>query len=149
MRAVADQMRPLSTQACLGANHEGTFKLAVLDSEVVGDARWTGLELPKVHGTYASRTDAGRDASATPASEAPHTFHEVHLSMRALHAILGSAPLSKSTVACICTGYCVVLYVYLIGQNRGPDDAPPGVLNVRSAASLTHQFVVAGLDLDT
>lgn len=48
---MADQMRPLSHQACLSANRAGTFKLAVLDSEVVGDATWTGLERPHVQGT--------------------------------------------------------------------------------------------------
>lgn len=52
MRAVADQMRPLSNEACLAANHQGTFKLAVLDSEVVGDASWSGLDLPRVNGSY-------------------------------------------------------------------------------------------------
>ncbi|WFD29270.1 Checkpoint protein hus1 [Malassezia sp. CBS 17886] len=44
--AIAEQMRPLSSRASVAANNEGAFRLSVLDSEVVGDATWTGLERP-------------------------------------------------------------------------------------------------------
>lgn len=67
----------------------------------------------------------------------PQDFFGVHLSMRALQSVLGSAALARSTVACICTGYCIVLYVYLGGRKDrvGKPGGGAGVLNVGQATS--------------
>lgn len=121
----------MSSEVCLAANQQGTFRLAVLDSEVVGDASWSNLEMPRVQGRLPrSATDtAGRDA---PADTSPRDFHEVRLSMRALQNVLSSAPLAKSTIACLCADYCIVLYVYLTGQQEpSANNSATGVLNVR------------------
>ncbi|KAI3626385.1 hypothetical protein CBS9595_001746 [Malassezia furfur] len=125
VRAVAEQMRPMSSEVCLAANQQGTFRLAVLDSEVVGDASWSDLEMPRVQ---------GRDTGIGTSSR---EFHEVRLSMRALQNVLSSASVAKSTIACLCADYCIVLYVYLTGQpERSANNSVTGVLN----------FIVAGLD---
>lgn len=76
-----------------------------MDSDVVGEATWTGLEHPSVQAAPAARPDAD-----------PHVYHEVHLNVRALQSVLSSAAVAKSTVACLCAGYCAVFYVYLPGQ---------------------------------
>ncbi|WFD21900.1 Checkpoint protein hus1 [Malassezia equina] len=68
VKAMAEQIRPLATQVCLGANHSGALRLAVMDSDVVGEATWTGLEHPSVQAAPAARPDAD-----------PHVYHEVHL----------------------------------------------------------------------
>lgn len=131
VKSVAEQMRSLSNQVCLGANHSGAFKLAVIDPEVVGDAIWTGLEHPHVSNQSAEQLP--------PATR--QAWQEVSLNMRAFQNVLGCAPLAKSTVACICTNYCIVFYVYLNGQSHKPlhrtnGSSGPGVLNVRSSPIL-------------
>lgn len=69
------------------------------------------------------------------------------MSMRALQSVLNSSSLAKSTIACICSEYCIVFYVYLAGSERGAGNSATGVLNVRNLASGTlTQFIVAGLD---
>lgn len=87
-------------------------------------------------------------------------FHEVHMHTKALQGVLSCSTLAKSTVACFCSGYCVVFYVYLAGQSRqarpmqrtGNNDR--GVLNVRitllnsGGSNRVSQFVVAGLAHD-
>ena len=126
VRAVTDQLRFLSSQVCLAANHEGSLKLEVIDSEVVGEASWSHLEHPRVQHTEITTVD-------TPQS----MYRAVHMSMRALQNVLGAAGWAQSTIACICSGYCLVFYVYLsskrMSDNRSNTHNPPveGGLNVR------------------
>lgn len=128
VKAMAEQIRPLATHVCLGANHSGALRLAVMDSDVVGEATWTGLEHPSVQATP-SRPEAD-----------PHVFHEVHLNVRALQSVLSSASVAKSTVACLCTGYCAVFYVYLTGQtdshSAGSNSSREGIYGVMNVRDL-------------
>ena len=151
MRLVNDQMRSLSSHVVLAANHDGTLKLALADDDVIGSAYWTRLEHPNVQG------DMEQDLLAESSRK---KFHEVHMHTKALQGVLSCSMLAKSTVACFCSGYCVVFYVYLAGQSRqtrpmqrtGNNDR--GVLNVRitllnsGGSNRVSQFVVAGLAHD-
>ena len=120
----------MSSEVCLAANQQGTFRLAVLDSEVVGDASWSDLEMPRVQGMLL-RSVADRTGRDTGIGTSSREFHEVRLSMRALQNVLSSASVAKSTIACLCADYCIVLYVYLTGQpERSANNSVTGVLNV-------------------
>lgn len=127
VKAMAEQIKPLATHVCLSANHNGALRLAIVGSDVVGEATWTGLEHPSVQAPAPSRPEAN-----------PHAFREVHLNVRALQSVLNSANVAKSTVACLCTGYCAVFYVYLNGQTdsyptgqHASREGVNGVMNVR------------------
>ncbi|WFD25619.1 Checkpoint protein hus1 [Malassezia nana] len=133
VKAVAEQIRPLATQVCLGANHSGALRLAVMDDDVVGEATWTGLEHPSVQAEHPAQPEGD-----------PHTFHEVHLNARALQSVLSAASVAKSTVACLCADYCAVLYVYVTGPadtyaTASRAHRPGGIQGIMN-------FVISGLD---
>ena len=128
MHAMSELMRTLSSYVSLSASQQGTLKLSLSDQHVEGSACWFQLEHPQVH-TQANDNHASNTS--------PDAFHEVHISMKAMQNVFSCASMAKSTVACICAGYCVVFYVYISGashrsihQTNGPQQVR-GVVNVR------------------
>ena len=126
---MSELMRTLSSYVSLSASQQGTLKLSLSDQHVEGSACWFQLEHPQVH-TQANDNHASNTS--------PDAFHEVHISMKAMQNVFSCASMAKSTVACICAGYCVVFYVYISGasqhrsihQTNGPQQVR-GVVNVR------------------
>jgi len=105
LRTVAEHMRALSEVLALQANHRGDVRLSVSTDHVTVDTQWTKCILPEM-------TDPSQDDEEREKPD-PEQLFGVLLSVRGFLKFLSSHVVSTQTIACICQGHCVILYVYI------------------------------------
>jgi len=117
MRTVVERMAKLSPIIGFGAQDDGTLKVEIATDSVAVETTWRDCPLPHITGDEdQADKEKGVEGDIRP-------YHAVLLSMRSLLRFLSSHLVSTTTIACICTGHCLILYVYI-----GEMDDSGGVL---------------------
>ncbi|KAF9818764.1 hypothetical protein IEO21_02544 [Rhodonia placenta] len=103
LRTVVERLRPLADEVvAIYANNAGSVKICAQTESARVDVMWKGLQNP------------GKSAS-DPEDEPhdPEQMHGVLVSLKSLQKFLSSHVVSTTTIACICKGHCIILYVYI------------------------------------
>jgi len=112
MRTVVERMAKLSSVIGFSANAQGTLKLEIATESLAVDTTWRNCPLPKMSGDTQSDED-----------EEPDALHAALISIKSLQKFLVGTTVCTTTIACICSGHCLILYVYI-----GDVDDSGGVL---------------------
>ncbi|KAG9008869.1 hypothetical protein FRB94_012838 [Tulasnella sp. JGI-2019a] len=115
VRTVVERMAKLSPIIGFSAQADGNLKVEIATDSVAVETIWQNCPLPQIAG------EGGEKDNSMEEDEKP--FHAVLLSMRSLLRFLSSYVVSTTTIACICSGHCLIMYVYI-----GEMDDSGGVL---------------------
>jgi len=107
LRTVVERMAKLSSLIGVYANAEGTLKLEIETDSVAVETTWTNCPLPHIPGIEQDQGEANNS------QENGKSFHAAIISLRSLSKFLSSYVVSTTTIACICSGHCLILYVYI------------------------------------
>jgi len=106
IRTVVERMAKLSHVVGFSANKEGIFKLEIATDSVTVETQWKDCPLPQIN-------EPGAEAEPAPEDENPAKFYGVLLEVRSLLRFLSTYVVSTTTIACICSGHCLIVYVYI------------------------------------
>ncbi|KAG8864791.1 hypothetical protein FRB96_003377 [Tulasnella sp. 330] len=120
IRTVVERMAKLSPIIGFSAQADGNLKVEIATDSVAVETIWQNCPLPQIAG---DGEDANQDGKNKDAEREEKPFHAVLLSMRSLLRFLSSYVVSTTTIACICAGHCLIMYVYI-----GEMDDSGGVL---------------------
>ncbi|KAH9940824.1 cell cycle checkpoint [Epithele typhae] len=115
LRAVIDRLKPLANDGIsFRANHSGDLQLSVSTDNARVEIAWTGLSNPPMTRDPAGQGQGSQASQAQSEEEKdPKQLHGVLVSHKALSRFLNSHVVSTTTIACICSGHCMILYVYI------------------------------------
>lgn len=105
VRTVVDRMRSLSDVVGISANRAGQFKLSIQTQRIKADTVWNSLTNPNI-GEGDNAADEDEEVEADQ-------YYSVLVSVRSLTRFLNAHLISTSTIACICSGHCIIMYVYI------------------------------------
>ncbi|KAH9981897.1 cell cycle checkpoint [Russula compacta] len=109
MRAVVERMRNLSDVIAVRANSSGCLQLSASTEVVKADITWSDCSHPRIAADGASQVNTGaEDEPDERERERPDPSNSSpFLKFLNAHAV------SKTTIACICQGHCLILFVYI------------------------------------
>ncbi|KAF8263888.1 cell cycle checkpoint [Lactarius quietus] len=118
MRAVVERMRNLSDVIAVRANSSGCLRLSASTEVVKADITWNDCSHPPMAGDDASQANAGAAGEREEGNEErerpdPTKLFSVLVRARSLLKFLNAHAVSKTTIACICQGHCLILFVYI------------------------------------
>ncbi|KAH9070811.1 cell cycle checkpoint [Lactarius deliciosus] len=116
MRGVVERMRNLSDVIAVRANSSGCLRLSASTEVVKADITWNNCSHPRMTGDNPSQARAGADDERGEEDrERPDPTHlfSVLVHARSLLKFLNAHAVSKTTIACICQGHCLILFVYI------------------------------------
>ncbi|KAH8983510.1 cell cycle checkpoint [Lactarius akahatsu] len=120
MRGVIERMRNLSDVIAVRANSSGCLRLSASTEVVKADITWNNCSHPRMTGDNPSQARAGAEdgrgeEDREPEPERPDPTHlfSVLVHARSLLKFLNAHAVSKTTIACICQGHCLILFVYI------------------------------------
>jgi len=102
VRTVVDRMKALSNVVGISANRSGQLKLSIQTQRIKADTVWSNLTNPKIG-------EGEEEEEETPAEE----YHSLLVDVRSLTRFLNAHLISTTTIACICSGHCIIMYVYI------------------------------------
>jgi len=106
LRTVVDRMRALSDVVGISANRAGQLKLSIQTQRIKVDTIWSNLTIPNI-GQNDQAPDQGQNAVDL------EQYHSVLVSVRSLTRFLNAHLISTTTIACICSRHCIIMYVYI------------------------------------
>jgi len=110
LRTIVERLRPLSDVIAVRCNNNGKLEISVQTEGVRVDTQWSGCTNPKMAQEGASQNaEAGGEIEKPD----PDQLFCVLISIKSFIKFLNSHVLSSTTIACICQGHCVILYVYI------------------------------------
>ncbi|KAH9952913.1 checkpoint protein Hus1/Mec3 [Lactifluus volemus] len=115
MRAVVERMRSLSDVIAVRANSSGCLQLSASTEAVKADITWNNCSHPRMTGDGASQTNANADQDENEERERPDPkqLFSVLVHTRSFLKFLNAHTVSKTTIACVCQGHCLILFVYI------------------------------------
>lgn len=120
MRGVIERMRNLSDVIAVRANSSGCLRLSASTEVVKADITWNNCSHPRMTGDNPSQARAvaedergGGDREPEPERPDPTHLFSVLVHARSLLKFLNAHAVSKTTIACICQGHCLILFVYI------------------------------------
>ncbi|KAI9451369.1 cell cycle checkpoint [Lactarius psammicola] len=119
MRAIIERMRNLSDVIAVRANSSGCLRLSASTEVVKADITWNNCSHPRTTGgDDASQANVGAGGEREEEDrerERPDPTHlfSVLVHARSLLKFLNAHAVSKTTIACICQGHCLILFVYI------------------------------------
>lgn len=118
IRAVVERMRNLSDVIAVRANSSGCLRLSASTEVVKADITWNDCSHPPMSGDGASQANVGTqgergEASGERERPDPTQLFSVLVHARSLLKFLNAHAVSKTTIACICQGHCLILFVYI------------------------------------
>ncbi|KZV79678.1 cell cycle checkpoint [Exidia glandulosa HHB12029] len=111
LRTVLERKAKLSDVVAIRCNKRGCLKLAI-ETEVVGvETTWDGCTHPNMddneHGSQSQKPADMHD------DQDPEAFASVLLPVKALIRFMNCHVVSTTTIAGLCQGFCVIMYVYI------------------------------------
>ncbi|KAI0259104.1 cell cycle checkpoint [Gloeopeniophorella convolvens] len=103
MRTVVERMRTLSDIIAVRANSSGCLQLSASTEVVKADITWNNCTHPRMY------DDNGEDHEKPD----PQQLFSVLVHTRSFLKFLNAHTVSKTTIACICQGHCLILFVYI------------------------------------
>ncbi|KDQ13494.1 hypothetical protein BOTBODRAFT_66718 [Botryobasidium botryosum FD-172 SS1] len=129
MRIIAEHFSQVSNMIGVSANRSGELILSIQTDDVKVETQWSGCEHPIIPKEVTASQEPQEEAEVDPAE-----YHRILVTSRSLLKFLSSYVISTTTIACICSDYCLIMYVYI-----GEVDDAGGVLTYyipsRSAGS--------------
>ncbi|KAF8468537.1 cell cycle checkpoint [Russula ochroleuca] len=118
MRAVVERMRNLSDVIAVRANSSGRLQLSASTEVVKADITWTNCSHPRIAADGASQANGGDvDEEQEHQRERErldsNNLFSVLVHTRSFLKFLNAHTVSKTTIACICQGHCLILFVYI------------------------------------
>jgi len=114
MRAIAERMRNLSDVIAVRANSSGCLQLSASTEVVKADITWTNCSHPRIAENRASQDNtSAENEEQEPQRPDPKQLFSVLIHTRSFLKFLGAHVVSKTTIACICQGHCLILFVYI------------------------------------
>jgi HUS1 checkpoint protein len=133
MRGVVEKMKNLDSIVTISSNLQGVLRLRVKSDLANVETEWRNLSHPEMgalrYGSRLTQANTGVDANPSQADDDidPAVFHSVDIEAKHLLKLLNAIATSNHTIACICSGTCLIAYVY-IGDNREASADMGGVL---------------------
>jgi len=113
MRAVVERMRNLSDVIAVRANSSGRLQLSASTEVVNADITWTNCSHPRIAADGASQANGSDDDEQERERPDPNKLFSVLVHTRSFLKFLNAHTVSKTTIACICQGHCLILFVYI------------------------------------
>lgn len=109
LRTPMEHMQRISDAVLIKANRRETLRFMVKTDKCCLESEWTGCKHPNMDGDGTQERDE---------EEASDEFVSVLLPMKALFKFMSCHVVSTTTIAGLCRGHCVIMYVY-IGEAAG------------------------------
>ncbi|KAH9953684.1 cell cycle checkpoint [Russula dissimulans] len=114
MRAVVERMRNLSDMIAVRANSSGCLQLSASTEVVKADITWNNCLHPRIAADGASQANTGPEDEEQERERAdPKQLFSVLVHTRSFLKFLNAHAVSKTTIACVCQGHCLILFVYI------------------------------------
>ncbi|KZT06077.1 cell cycle checkpoint [Laetiporus sulphureus 93-53] len=114
LRTVVERMRPLAADViAMRASGSGCLQLCAHTDNARVDVSWKNLTNPKMTQDGSSQDPRSSFADDDAERRDPTRMYGVVVSLKSLSKFLGSHIVSTTTIACICQGHCIILYVYI------------------------------------
>ncbi|KAH9063614.1 cell cycle checkpoint [Lactarius vividus] len=112
MRGVVERMRNLSDVIAVRANSSGCLRLSASTEVVKADITWNNCTHPRLSSLRVLKARGKAEGGERERPDATHLF-SVLVHARSLLKFLNAHAVSKTTIACICQGHCLILFVYI------------------------------------
>ncbi|KAL7413406.1 cell cycle checkpoint [Mrakia frigida] len=116
VRTVTEHLAKLSPHLTISANMGGKLTFKAGQNEAKGvevETEWGGLKVPSV----VNSSGDGSQQQQPERSEDPSHFFSTQVSVKSLLRFLHAHSIMGSTVACICEGHSLIMYLY-IGEHE-------------------------------
>jgi len=112
MRTVVERMRNLSDVIAVRANSSGCLQLSASTEVFKADITWNNCTHPRIAADGASQAN-NEDEEQGRERPDPKQLFSVLVHTRSFLKFLNAHAVSKTTIACICQGHCLILFVYI------------------------------------
>jgi len=112
MRTVVERMRNLSDVIAVRANSSGCLQLSASTEVVKADITWNSCTHPRIAADGASQINDEDEAEGRERPD-PKQLFSVLVHTRSFLKFLNAHAVSKTTIACLCQGHCLISFVYI------------------------------------